>query len=223
MSMRHWIESSLAGAGIGAVVMYLFDPELGEKRRVSARHAAGDTLSSTGERVSEGWHSLADKAQDVAHDIAHAAGKWTSRAGRAVSDAGSTASDYAGQAADRAGAYGHSLSKSARDYAGSARGWFSHEPEHSHVSATEIIVGSLGALALGAGLMYMLDPAQGRRRRALVRDKAMRAMNQTSRYVERKGHHLSNKAQGVVAQAKSLAGEVKQKMTGDSTYAPGAT
>jgi len=39
-------------------------------------------------------------------------------------------------------------------------------------------VGGLGAVVLGMGVMYLLDPSSGRRRRRLVRDKAVRAAHQ---------------------------------------------
>ena len=37
----------------------------------------------------------------------------------------------------------------------------------------------LGGIGLGAALMYMLDPDRGNRRRALVRDKLVRAAHKT--------------------------------------------
>ena len=39
----------------------------------------------------------------------------------------------------------------------------------------------LGGLGLGAALMYVLDPERGKRRRALVRDKAVRAAHKSKR------------------------------------------
>ena len=66
------------------------------------------------------------------------------------------------------------------------------------------LVGLLGSMGVGAGLMFLLDPDRGRRRRALVRDKAT-AMNRrlaesTSAALEDAG----NRARGVVAEARQL-------------------
>ena len=61
----------------------------------------------------------------------------------------------------------------------------------------------LGGLALGAGLMYYLDPDRGRRRMALVRDKATHLTHVTRDAVGAKGRDLRNRAVGVVAETKS--------------------
>jgi YtxH-like protein len=61
----------------------------------------------------------------------------------------------------------------------------------------------LTGLALGVGLMYLLDPQAGRRRRALVRDKAHSWANDAEDYAEKTARHLRNKAQGVVHEARS--------------------
>ena len=66
----------------------------------------------------------------------------------------------------------------------------------------------LGGVALGAGLMYLLDPDGGRRRRALVRDQAVHLGHETQDMVEGKAKDLSNRAQGVVAEARSAAASV---------------
>jgi hypothetical protein len=55
--------------------------------------------------------------------------------------------------------------------------------------------------ALGAGLMYMLDPDRGTRRRALARDKAVRAAHKTSDAVEALGRDAANRAKGLAAEA----------------------
>ena len=62
-----------------------------------------------------------------------------------------------------------------------------------------------GALALGAGLMFLLDPNQGRRRRALIRDKAYSAGRSAAGYAERTGRDLSNRASGLAHEAGSYA------------------
>ncbi len=64
----------------------------------------------------------------------------------------------------------------------------------------------LGALGLGAGLMYMFDPDRGRRRRALARDKCVHTMRQTSDAVTSSiggvYRDLSNRSNGIMAEAK---------------------
>jgi hypothetical protein len=56
-------------------------------------------------------------------------------------------------------------------------------------------------LSLGAGalLMFYLDPARGRRRRALVRDKLVRAAGATSEAIDETRNDLGNRLQGLKA------------------------
>jgi osmotically-inducible protein OsmY len=61
----------------------------------------------------------------------------------------------------------------------------------------------LGGVALGAGMMYMLDPDRGRRRRSLARDKFVAAGNKTSLYAGKLSRDLTNRAQGLAAEARS--------------------
>ncbi|HUO87154.1 MAG TPA: BON domain-containing protein [Thermoanaerobaculia bacterium] len=62
----------------------------------------------------------------------------------------------------------------------------------------------LGAgAALGAGLMYLLDPAEGRRRRALAKDKATRYGRETGRAATRTGRDVLNRARGTAHEAGS--------------------
>jgi hypothetical protein len=57
--------------------------------------------------------------------------------------------------------------------------------------------------ALGAGLMYMMDPDRGTRRRALARDKAVRVAHKTGDAVEALGRDAGNRARGLAAEAAS--------------------
>jgi hypothetical protein len=52
-------------------------------------------------------------------------------------------------------------------------------------------------IGFGAGLMYILDPAMGRRRRALVRDKSVHAWKKTSDAVSATARDVSNRAVGL--------------------------
>ncbi|HET9251721.1 MAG TPA: BON domain-containing protein [Candidatus Eisenbacteria bacterium] len=58
-------------------------------------------------------------------------------------------------------------------------------------------------LMLGAGLMYLMDPSEGGRRRARVRDKGVRAWHRSSRVVGKAGRDLRNRARGRIADAAS--------------------
>ena len=57
----------------------------------------------------------------------------------------------------------------------------------------------IGALLAGAGLMFLLDPARGARRRALVRDKAVRARHKLSDGFGATTRDLGNRARGTLA------------------------
>jgi hypothetical protein len=57
--------------------------------------------------------------------------------------------------------------------------------------------------AAGAGLMYLLDPDGGRRRRARMRDQLVRAAHRTGDAVDATSRDVGNRARGVVAELRS--------------------
>lgn len=57
----------------------------------------------------------------------------------------------------------------------------------------------LAGAGIGAGLMYMLDPRMGRRRRALVRDKMASMAHQAGDAAEVVGRDMKNRARGLAA------------------------
>ena len=61
----------------------------------------------------------------------------------------------------------------------------------------------LTTAAAGAGLMYLLDPAGGRRRRARVRDRLVRVAHRTGDAVGATSRDVSNRARGVVAELRT--------------------
>jgi uncharacterized membrane protein len=61
----------------------------------------------------------------------------------------------------------------------------------------------LGGVGLGAALMYFLDPAQGRRRRRLVLDRASRAFNVAGRAIGTTATDVRHRAGGMVAETRS--------------------
>lgn len=58
-------------------------------------------------------------------------------------------------------------------------------------------------LGLGTGLMYLLDPDRGRRRRALLRDKGVWAARKTGDCLEVTARDLRNRTQGIVTDIQS--------------------
>lgn len=66
------------------------------------------------------------------------------------------------------------------------------------------LMGSAGVGAgLGAGLMYLLDPQGGRRRRALARDKTVSALKTSGNAALKTGKDLGNRTKGLVHEAGS--------------------
>ncbi|HET7274825.1 MAG TPA: BON domain-containing protein [Longimicrobiaceae bacterium] len=60
-------------------------------------------------------------------------------------------------------------------------------------------------MAIGAGIMYLLDPDRGKRRRSLVRDQITHAGNEMGGVkadLNRAGRDLRNRTRGAVAEAK---------------------
>lgn len=57
----------------------------------------------------------------------------------------------------------------------------------------------ISGIGLGAGLMYVLDPDRGNRRRALIRDKAARSLNKTGDAIGVTSRDISHRTRGLVS------------------------
>jgi hypothetical protein len=68
------------------------------------------------------------------------------------------------------------------------------------------------AFAAGAFAMYMLDPETGRRRRALVRDKAVAAGHDAQRLARGASRHTTDRLRGAAAEMRS---QVREATPGD--------
>ncbi len=62
----------------------------------------------------------------------------------------------------------------------------------------------LAGAGFGAGLMYILDPDRGNRRRALVRDQAVHLFNNGEELLGKAGRDLQNRATGLVAETRAI-------------------
>jgi hypothetical protein len=201
---RHLIENTLSllgGAGLGAALMYLFDPELGGDRRQDMKTAAGQAVSSTGaalrstaQAAGDSARSLAGRISDYAHGRADDA---SSRASSIVSDLADRARDKRDDLVDRASAL---WGRTRRSIAG-------QESPRPAATAGRITVGAVSLLAMGAAAMYFFDPARGRGRRAWARDKAFSTTRRAGRQARGLGRHLGNKMQGVAHHASQMMPE----------------
>jgi gas vesicle protein len=188
----------LAGAGIGAAAMYLLDPDKGQPRRERLASAAEAALESTTDAVSSAWDTVSEKAVDTGASLA---ASLPSR--RDLRKRGHRLIDGA------SGAFA-----SSRDAAGgwldSAKGYLPNRPalhtRHSRydVSPTQAGIGALGALALGVGAMWLLDPSRGRGRRAWIAQKTTRILNEAGGMARATGRHLRNKTKGYYHETRSL-------------------
>lgn len=77
----------------------------------------------------------------------------------------------------------------------------------------------LAGIGIGAALMYIFDPEQGRRRRALLRDQIVSCMNETSDVLGKTSRDLRNRAQGVIAEAGKALGRGQQGQNGGTSIA----
>ena len=76
----------------------------------------------------------------------------------------------------------------------------------------------LGGIAVGMGLMYLFDPQGGNRRRALIRDKAVGLTNDATEAISGKAEDLSNRAKGLMHEAKStVLGDSGEKAKAQTT------
>lgn len=62
----------------------------------------------------------------------------------------------------------------------------------------------IASTGIGAGLMYLLDPDKGRRRRALLHDKWMRAVNKGADAIEVTARDIRNRSYGMLVESRRL-------------------
>ena len=211
--------SLLGGAVLGAAAMYLLDPEQGRRRRAQIGEVTGEALRATGDAVGPAWETIAERVREASSRLAEGAGGAAESARETGSSAYSGARDTLSDWTDALGSLGRRFTRRAGEAGSSAREYSAdaarraraylpwHEEEESH--ATAYTVAGLSAAAIGAGLVYFLDPNNGRRRRAVagqqinrIVNDCGRAFNQTGRYVQ----DLMNRSRGVAHEARSRFG-----------------
>lgn len=74
----------------------------------------------------------------------------------------------------------------------------------------------LGGVGLGAGLMYLLDPAGGRRRRAVARDKTVHGLRVSGKALRKTSVDMGNRTKGLVAKAGSRLRKGDEEIADDA-------
>jgi len=208
--------SLVGGIGLGAGLLYLLDPDQGEKRRQRLRSSASDLASSA-----RGY------AGDALGNVGGAVGNALSSARDYASDKWDDVRGYASDSADDARSY---ASKQARNASSGIRGFFGHRTDDARKFIQRQTFGetreehrlgvtmcALGSMALGAAIMYALDPTMGGSRRRFAKEKASELASGASDYAR----HASDAIRAGIDQAKDKV----SSMTGsgsDSTPMSGS-
>jgi hypothetical protein len=170
---------------------------------VGARRTAGDAVKSAG--------AAAKSAGAAARTASETAGK---TAGAAAKTAGRTAAHAARSAPHAAAGAGHlagSAKRSARSGAETTRAAvrFAHnvKPRPRQPSARTIAVhrapAVTAAIAAGVGLEYLLDPADGRRRRRALRDQTLAAGRRFAPRGAHRARYTGGETEGAIRGAAS--------------------
>jgi len=211
-SLLTGLASLAGGIGIGAGLLYLLDPDQGQRRRrqlMSGAQSLGDRVSTPAMGLLSSVRGYASDAMDSARGSA------------------SSARDYADDATS--GIRGFVSSKLAGGRAALER-QVCGETHTEHMLG--VTVCALGSMALGAALMYVLDPSMGQRRRQMAMDKASEytgragealrsgydsARSSVSDMAHRAGDTMSN----VASQAREKVGNMTSGLTGGGTSTTG--
>jgi osmotically-inducible protein OsmY len=93
-----------------------------------------------------------------------------------------------------------------------------NEGQQGRVTMNKAVLAVSGA-GLGAGLMFILDPERGRRRRAAVRDRATSTWKRSGKVVSKTSRDLTNRTRGVAEAAKSMLNNRGEKNVPDDVLA----
>jgi hypothetical protein len=197
--------SLIGGAGLGALLMYMFDPEEGKSRRAHLAELAEEAYHKSGDALESTWETLREKGSEYGKASYEA----LSGLGSTVSDEASHFSDHAADLTDRikSSRYGKRIGRSVSGLSDEAskraryliHGSENHGLEHGWSQA----IAAAGCVALGFGAMYLLDPVDGARRRNTLRDKFLSTFNQLGHGIDGLTRNLFNRASGTVHEARA--------------------
>ncbi len=158
----------VGGIGLGALAMYLLDPDQGPSRRSQLQKQANTLAQTAGGKLHLSTDDIADGARHAAKHLRSHASSWAGSAQdaaqaygkRGVKVAKKYGNKYANQAMNQASGYIPSRHSGAKKAAGIAVG-----------GVACIGLTAIGFGLLGAGAMYFMDPEAGQHRRGQAGDK----------------------------------------------------
>ena len=179
---------------------------------------AASGATSLGSAAAHGASSLGSSAAETAGGVRDAGADWLGSIGDTVSSFGhrftKSARGYSRSAAAGARDARDSAWESARDYAAraasGARGMLQWREEEKESHAGAYTAAGITAAALGAGMIYLLDPTHGRRRRALALGQVNRIVNDTGRCMRQTGRYVND----VMNRSRGLAHEARSRVAG---------
>lgn len=190
----------VGGAGIGALAIYFLDPNKGAQRRQHAAERANEAFKNLQETLGPTLEVLSEKAGELGRSAVTGVSTFGQNIADQVSDLTERlASGEMGQnLAQRASNLGETSSQQFRSLL-QKTGLSSRQPPAPGVGQK---LAALGLVALGAGTMYLLDPATGKGRRVLISDKVRATADQFRRNAIRRGVYLWNRTSGTVSEMK---------------------
>lgn len=167
------------------------------------RKSAADSAHALADRAREISHDLAERAQSHGSHLRHWAGHLWDRARGAAAKLGEQVHHVHDDAADRAHEWGDWLSERASKATRQVRSRLGHEEHHDGIGAGTVTSTALTCCAVGAGLMYYLDPNRGHSRRTYFRDKAGKLLRDTGRTMRSVGRDLGHRARQLIRGSKA--------------------
>jgi hypothetical protein len=204
--------SLAGGVGIGAGLLYLLDPEQGEKRRRNISSGARSMGNSLAETASDWLTSAGDYTSDTARGASKSARRFASdRADEASGMLGGALSSVRGFVGDKFGG----VSDYASEKYGNARGYLQDQLCEETRMQHRVNVGicALSSMAIGAALMYVFDPTMGSSRRRVAMDKAGDLASQAGDYASQAGGYVKDQATNLTSQAGDMMNQAKDKVT----------
>lgn len=153
-----------------------------------------DRAGDAGDMLSDATHNLRRRGRSL---LGWLRGKTEDYRGSA-SDVAENITDYGNRLWGQVSHLGKRIRRGARERMEAAR-----EAAEPSTPVMPITMTAVGCCAIGAGLMFLMDPQRGRARRAWLADKLTSSVRRTGRSFYRTGQDLANRAYGTAVETRS--------------------